>query len=163
MNSEPAVVWEYFNRGNLEAWQRRRKPIGRVEVGAGRWAEFLCGGVGAEFGETFVGDMLAALRWLRAGEPFARGLRLWLLSNGGFYFAPLDCDRLRLARWDRWFDETLTADGAGLCSTELAINRHLCGVSERWFPDQRVRLLATRLESYREQHPEAAAIRRVLD
>jgi hypothetical protein len=161
--SDSPLTWQYFDRQSLRAWQRRYKPIGRAEAHRARWEELINDGIGEQLRKSFVEDVGIALSWLRSDQWFDGDWRLWELSNGGFYLSPVMNESWRLARDDRTFDQSLTADAAGLCATELVLNKHLFALASEWQVDRQVALLAKRLKDFRELSPEGGAIGHVLD
>jgi hypothetical protein len=108
--------------------------------------------------------MLGAFRWLTSeAESLPISWRAWQTQNRCLYFTPTDQDRWRLHRSDRHFDEILTADAAGLCATELAIDVHVSELAPFSTSASSGRRLRQRLADYRYMHPEGPHISTVLD
>lgn len=158
-----SVSWAYYDRKLLHPLLKRRKLIGRVEVddaAASHWAVEHLGMTLIELSDL----MLSAFRWLTSeAEPLPIVWRAWQTQNHCLYFTPTAQDRRRLHRCDRHFDEILTADAAGLCATELAIDVHVSKFALFSASASSGRRLKQRLADYRHMHPEGPQISTVLD
>lgn len=158
-----SVSWLYYDRKRLHPLLKRRKLIGRVEVSEAEAADWAA----AQLCMTLIelSDlMLSAFMWLTSeAEPLPIVWRAWQTQNRCLYFTPMDQDHWRLHRCDRYFDEILTADAAGLCATEFAIDVHVSELTTFSAAASSGRRLRQRLADYRCMHPEGPHISTVLD
>jgi hypothetical protein len=103
-----------------------------------------------------------AFEWLGGGKlGISNPWQLWITQNSSLYLVPIGQDLWHFKRAVRHFDETLSSDAAGLCATELAINR--IGYELPMFTAPSVGRLGHRLADYRHMHPEGARVSAVLD
>ena len=163
MEPEGIVPWRYFAKSQIPPWVRSRKPIGWIEVAPLDWSAQIESHLGRSYARTFLAEVFSCVAWLRADDPYDGDWRLWKLSNGSIYLAPIFEGKWHLERANRTFRQTLTGDATGLCATELAMNWYLNKIGIQWMGDSYVKRNARRLQSFREQHPEGSAIRGVLD
>jgi hypothetical protein len=80
------------------------------------------------------------------------------LSNGGFYMAPSDPERLRLYVAGNDFDGELSADAAGIVACLFGFNRLCWETRDKHFVE-----LEDYLKDYAKTHPEAEFIFRAID
>jgi len=102
-------------------------------------------------------------KWMGRLSPRHYGGGLWqfyTLTNGGYYMAPTQPERLRLSVAGNGFDAFVSADAAGVIATLFALGQLAAtenGAHER-FCD-----LYHALRDYAGGHPEAAFIDRAID
>lgn len=153
--------WEYYDKQSLHPILRRRKLIGRVRVTEAEWPTVVSTRLKTS-NQEFVGRIATAFEWLTGSNltpPAA--WEAWRTQNSCIYMTPLGQQPWRFRRSDRYFDEVLSADAAGLCATELALNWSLAG-SPVFSRPEAVRF-ARRLADFRHMHPEGARVSSVLD
>lgn len=101
-------------------------------------------------------------KWMGRLAPRHYGGGLWqfyTLSNGGYYMAPTQPERLRLSVAGNGFDGFLSADAAGVVATLFALGQLTATECE---PDRFVELYHT-LREFVGDHAEAAFIYRAID
>ena len=79
------------------------------------------------------------------------------LSNGGFYIAPVDEERMRLIWPGNYFDGEMSSDAAGIVATLFALNSFAEQISPA-FGEKYMQLY-----DYIDSHPEAQAIYAAID
>lgn len=158
--------WLFFDRDDFHPAMRRRKLVGRRVVDVDQAEREVRSQLRISY-EEFVERTASALAWLCQTSNYSSfSLQPWEAQTACTYLVPLSDKPLRFHRWDRYFDQTISPDGAGLCATEFAVSRL---ANERWddprfiFNDGPLTTFAKRLATYREHHPEYFKVARVLD
>ena len=155
------TVWTYFPKEALAPHMRRRRLIGRRPTADSELDQVLSrlpqSRLSTDIMLTIASEELA---WLTDGAVACDSWTGVTLTNDGAYLVPGQLESIRLCRQDRHFDETLSADGAGLCAT-LFLIQNLQRREVPWSVDGRKVL--KQLHSFLDLHPEARAIRNVLD
>jgi len=154
---------------DLNPAMRRRKLIGWRSPGKDLWPGLVHVQLGTTVDE-FADDVAAALAWLCDANSRITNTSwdLWDLretQNGAIYLMPVEQGPWRMKRSDRYFDETLTREGGGICASMLAISwigRARSG-DLPFCLDERIPRLLKRLNAFRELHPEGFRINRVLN
>jgi hypothetical protein len=100
-------------------------------------------------------------KWMgRLSPQYAGGLwQFHTLTNGGYYMAPTQPARLRVAVAGNGFDGFMSADGAGIVATLFALGQLSATECE---PDRFIELYHA-LREYVDCHPEAGFIWRAID
>ena len=160
--------WEFYDRQQLHPMLRRRKLIGRRPIDIVRGGKEVSRLLPIKYGDL-LWRTAGAFAWLCDcdGSDVPSHWSAWETQNDCIYLTPTESQSWRLHRADRRFDETLSSDGAGLCATEVAVNRLSTELCIPELPivcsDSRVVRLARRLADYRGMHPEHRKVAAVLD
>lgn len=153
--------WTYFPREALAPHLRRRKPIGRRAAAESELGQMLSGLTQSQFSTDILLTLASReLAWLTDGAVACNSWTGVKLTNDGGYLVPSHPAVIRVYRSDRQFDETLSADGAGLCAT-LFLIQNVQNREVPWSRDRRK--VFKQLYSFLDLHPEVRAIRNVLD
>jgi Antirestriction protein len=116
----------------------------------------------AFFGESLMlyGEALV-YKWMgRLAPQYAGGFwQFHTLSNGGYYMAPTQPERLRLVVAGNGFDGFMSADAAGIVATLFALGQLAATEAQ---PDRFIEQYHA-LREYVDGHPEAGFIWRAID
>lgn len=156
------MPWTYYDKKQLPPMLRRRKLIGRRRIPMIEQEDAVHMQLRMSYAEI-VSRVATATSWLRNGKlSVSQAWEVWETENCGMYLVPSGQETWHFRRDDRHFDEHLSPDAAGLCATELAINRMGNALpiftAPRWLVQ-----LESKLADFRYLHPEAAPISTVLD
>ena len=157
-------LWEYFDSATIPAYARRRKQIGRQWPAGEVATDALVQVFGQRVSSWLLDSIQADFSWLTEGNHAPSAWRLCLLENQCAYLVPIGNEQYRLRRSDRYFDQILLADAAGLCATMLCLNRlsHHCAIQAE-FPPSRLKALERGLATFSELHPYGKDIRVMLN
>jgi hypothetical protein len=165
MNTTPELgPWQYFDLTTCPTHIRRRKQIGRKLVCEQSDSTALVRQFGERLSEWISGNIDENFSWLTGGDQPPSRWEIWSLETGSSYLIPLGHEHYRLHRADRYFDEKITAEAAGLCVTMLCLNwfSHHCANKSDFLPKE-FKAIERGLHAFFEIHPNYRQIRAVLD